>query len=385
VSSVFAFIDESGDPNLDTSKQGTSKFFIVCAVIVKEDGLAALKAGAELIRGRYFQTGEIKSSGIKGSNHGRRVKILNEMFKLDFKFYAVAVDKGAVRRDSGLKHKKSFLKYVNGLLYSRLFQNYEDLYIVADEHGSDDFKTSFQSYINKQHKPDLFWRSRFDLVSSKDDVLVQLSDFVVGTLAKIYEGKGGDALAEAYQKLIKDKSLGLVEWPTKYQTYFPRDTTTPGFDEFIHKHALNKAEVFLESNENSAGEDVMLQVCVLAYLVFQSRMVPFKNYVPTKELLIHLNERGFLNVKEQAIRSTIIAKLRDKEVIIASCNKGYKIPCCYDDLYDFVERVDSQVMPLLKRLNRARNSYLLASHNEIDLLKGPNYPKLVSFLEEFNK
>ena len=99
----------------------------------------------------------------------------------------------------------------------------------------------------------------------------------------------------------------------------------------------------------------------------------------------HLNDCGFTKVTEQAIRSSIVSKLRDNDVIIVSCNKGYKIPRCYADLFDFAERVNSQVVPLLHRLNKARNSYLFSSKNEIDLLKGVDYPHLVAFLEELNE
>lgn len=384
---VSAYIDESGNHDLDTSKSGASKYFIICAILVNNKNLDHLHQEVESIRKRHFQTGEIKSSGIRNTDdgHKRRIKILKEVLSLDFHFFAIAVDKAALSRDSGFQYKKSFLKFVNGLLYNRLFSTYTNIKIYADEHGGEDFKESFRKYIEKNHKPDLFWKSDLQLVSSKNNVLVQLADFIVGTVAKIYEGKKNPALSEQYLRLLKEKGLGLVEWPTKHQFYFPPDTTPPEYDQFIHQHALAKAEVFLEENHKHCDDEILLQICVLGYLVFQSRLAPDKNYISTKELLNHLNERGFVKVTEQAIRSTIISKLRDRDVIIASCNRGYKIPRHYADLVDFVERVNSLVVPLLERLNKARNSYLLASHKEIDLLKGPNYPHLVAFLEELNK
>ena len=97
---------------------------------------------------------------------------------------------------------------------------------------------------------------------------------------------------------------------------------------------------------------------------------------------------GFSNINEQAIRSAIIAPLRDKGVLISSCSKGYKIPRAHSDLLDFIHRVDSQVVPLLDRLNKARNSYLMGSRGEFDLLTGLKFPLLVSLLktlEEQNK
>ena len=354
-------------------------------MIIDEDNLQPLSEKVEELRQKYFQTGEIKSSKVKDrDDHERRIKILNTILELDFKFYAIAVEKDALRRDGGFPHKRSFLKFINGLLYQQLFENYPVLKVYADEHGGEEFKESFRKYIENNHKPDLFWESEIYLVSSKNNILVQLADFIVGTLAKIYEDKSNPALHETYRLLLKQKALDVKEWPTKYQTYFAPDHTSKEYDQFIHSHALSKAEIFLEKNRNNKDDETKLQVCVLNHLVFQSRLSTNKEYISTKNLLVHLENCGFRSVTEQGIRSIVISKLRDKDVIIASCNKGYKIPRCYDDLFDFVERVNSLVLPLLERLNKARNSYLIASKDDVDLLKGPNYPEIVDFLKVLN-
>jgi hypothetical protein len=310
---------------------------------------------------------------------------LKSILDVDFKFYAVAVDKEALSRDGGFQYKKSFFKFVNGLLYRQLFENFPSITVYADEHGDEEFKLSFQKYIGKNHKPDLFWDSELNLVSSHDNILVQLADFLVGTLAKVYEGKSSSALIETYRCLLKQKALDVKEWPTKHQAYFEPDKTSEEYDRFIHSHALSRAEIFVEKQRESNDEDSRLQVCVLSHLIFQSRLSSNDDYIATKSLLEHLESCGFRGVSEQAVRSQIVSKLRDKDVIIASCNRGYKLPSSYKDLFDFVDRVNSQVLPLLERLNKARNSYLVASKDNVDLLKGPNYPELVEFLHILNK
>jgi len=384
--SVLAYIDESGDSHLETAKDGTSNYYIVCAVLIDSQNEIDTFSAMETIRKRHFQTGEIKSSKVSDKDeHHRRIRIIKDIMEVDFHFSIVAVDKAAVHKDSGLQFKTSFIKYVSGLLYNQLYRSYPDLKVVADEHGNDAFKKSFQQYIETNHKPDLFWKSELSLVRSESNVMVQLADFIVGTVAKTYENKSNPALNEQYIELLKNKCLNLVEWPTKYQTYYAPDQTSNKFDRFIYEHALNQAEIFLETNSSSHDEEIQLQVCVLGHLVFKSRISPEIDYISTNILLTHLAQRGHINVTEQTIRSSIIAKLRDDGVIIASSNKGYKIPKCYADFYDFVERVNGQIIPLLDRLNKARNSYMIASKNKIDLLKGPNYPKLVAFLDELNK
>jgi len=383
---TLAFIDETGNVDLDTSKQNVSKYFIVCALIIDSDKYESVKQQAENVRKYYFQTGEIKSSNIKDKdNHSRRIKILKSILDIDFKFYALAVDKNAIQKDGGLRFKKPFFKFINGILYKQLFQNFPTLTAYADEHGNEEFQKSFITYIEKNHKHDLFWKSEIHLVSSKQNVIVQLSDFIAGTLAKVYEGKSNPALDEAYRELLTKKALGLKEWPTKYQAVFENDKTSEVYDQFIHTHALSKAESFIEERNNNNDEEVRLQVCTLKYLAFQSRLATEDKYISTNTIIEHLISSGFVNISEQLIRSTIVSKLRDHDVIIASCNRGYKLPSSYSDLHDFVDRVDSLIMPLLRRLNKARKSYLIASKGDVDLLKGPKYPELVEFLHILDK
>ncbi len=136
---TFAYIDETGNSDLETNKVGASDYFIVSAIIVSYDKKLELEEKTENLRLKYFQTGEIKSSGV-GSNDKRRAKILAAVNNLDFKFYAICVDKNEINKDSGLQYKKSFLKYINGMLYSRLFTSFLDVHIVSDEHGGKDLK-----------------------------------------------------------------------------------------------------------------------------------------------------------------------------------------------------------------------------------------------------
>lgn len=381
---TYAFIDEFGNHDLDTSKGGASRFFVLLAVLVSEEGRADLELGAEDIRKRYFQTGEMKSSGV-GNNHKRRVSILKAIESLDFKFYALVVDKERINEDSGLQYKKSFLKHINGKVFNKLFSRFNDIHIIADEHGSDEYKVSFRSYIERNHKPDMFYRSKFDLVQSKDNIIVQLADFLVGSVSKVYEKKAPQELKEEYLSLIRQRCVGLDEWPTKFQTYYPPDTTTAEFSQLILSHSISSAELFIENNESRQDEDIRLQVAVARYLVFISRWVDKESYIATKVIQEHLLETGYGKVSDLKLRSSIIAKLRDGDVIISSSNKGYKIPCSFEDMKTFVETVNGKVKPLLERLGKARASLHMASKGEVDILKGPDYPHLVSFIETLEK
>jgi len=186
MASYAAYIDESGNHDLHTEKQGASRYFVVLAVLIPRPQVPELEIAVEAIREKYFGPGEIKSSNTK---NGRRMRMIDDLSVLDFQFYAVAVDKARIGKDSGLVYKRSFIKYANGKLYNSLFKNLVDVTVFADAHGSPEFAESFLKYINENHTRDLFTSSGVELVDSKSSVLVQLGDFLVGTIAKLYEDK----------------------------------------------------------------------------------------------------------------------------------------------------------------------------------------------------
>ena len=182
----LAYIDEFGDTNLETTKSGVSSHFIIAAVLISENRRDGLEGNLEKIREKYFQTGEMKSVSV-GKNDDRRRKILTQLASLPFKFHALIVDKRELWKDSGLTYKRSFLKYLHGLVYRKLFTAFPDLIVTADEHGSSDFMNGFIQYVDNNHKPDLFTHGEFQFSTSDKAPLLQIPDFIAGTLARIYD------------------------------------------------------------------------------------------------------------------------------------------------------------------------------------------------------
>ena len=72
----IAYIDESGNHDLDTSKSGASSYFIVCAIIVDAVNNDQFVNDADAIRSKHFQSSEMKSSKVRAkTDHKRRIKI----------------------------------------------------------------------------------------------------------------------------------------------------------------------------------------------------------------------------------------------------------------------------------------------------------------------
>lgn len=236
---TFAFVDESGNHDLDTTKSGSSGFFVVCSVIVAEKNLLQAYELAEAAKIRHFQSGEIKSSKLKAKDADRRKRILMDLAELPLKLYFTVVDKRRVRQDGGLQFKKSFIKYVNNILYSRLFDHCQDLHLTVDEHGGLEFQAGLRNYVAERYSDDLFRESEFTIKSSKDDVLIQVADFFAGTVAHIYEGKASSDVVELYKSILRNHTIGLLEWPPHYQPLIPPPMDdSAAADHLVHQQAL---------------------------------------------------------------------------------------------------------------------------------------------------
>jgi hypothetical protein len=105
----------------------------------------------------------------------------------------------------------------------------------------------------------------------------------------------------------------------------------------------------------------------LRYLLFHFRNINPETYVTTFELLSQMEQLKSKKVSMHYFRSKVIAKLRDNGVILASSNKGYKLPSSSMDLYDFVNHSNSYIQPMMDRLLKCRNQIKLATKNEMDI------------------
>ena len=357
---------------------------MICSVIIQEQDLLEAYQLAETVRSRHFQTGEIKSSKLRARDSDRRSRILGDLTELPLKLYFIVVEKDRVYKDGGLRFKQSFIKSVNNLLYERLFNHCPNLNMTVDAHGGPEFQSSLREYVAARYADDLFGDSAFQTISSKDNVLIQIADFFAGTLAHIYEEKASNEVIQAYKNILRTKTLGLLEWPPKYQALLPPPMSPSAYADYrVHQQALRQADAFVAKLGKHPDEDERLQLCILNYLRFRSEFVS-DEYVSTDEIAKHLTDKGFPSLGDQKIRSSGIAKLRDAEVIIASATKGYKIPRTRADINDFLELASSQIVPLLDRVKKARDVYRLSSGGEYDILADDQFAEIRKLLSSLD-
>lgn len=379
----YAFIDECGDYGLDFEKQDVSSYFFVTAVIVDEKRVPELEKKLTEIREKYFQGDEMKSSSV-GSDDVKRIEILENICKLDFHVFCLIVDKRKVLKDSGLAYKESFIKYLNGIVHQELYTAYPKLQMIANEHESKEFMDAFIKYVYNNHQPTLFEYFDFSFSDSEVRTLIQLADFIGGTISRGYEESCLSDKFPAFMRLLKDKIVRLELWPKQLENYLHHVTGfhSIAFDESIFQQAVRSADLYIERNADSDIPEVQEQIIFLKYL--KSMLVSQRPdlYISSKEILNNLNLLGKGQYNNHYFKTQIVAKLRDSGVIIASSPQGYKLPISEKELYDFVNQSSSMIMPMLNRLKKCREQVKLATRNELDIFEKPEYHLLKKYFDE---
>lgn len=377
----YAYVDESGDPHLDLTKPGTSRFYVVTAVLVDEKRKGDLTARVDSIRSRFFGTGEMKSSGVGGKAKRRR-DILTALVDAGIRFCALVADKSQIDRDSGLQYKRSFIKYLQGRLYKRLYHAFTSLHILADQHGSSEFMKSFHRYLQERYRNDLFDHADFSFVASHDTPLVQAADVIGGSLRRVYADQDAAELLE----VLSGAAVIVERWPPSTEL---ADVVTgleehERFDHLVAQQGIVLARDFIHNHVGIDDPDTESQVEALHYLLYRYELEP-TSYIHAQPILDHVNSCRDEVMSLQSFRTNVIAKLRTDGVIIASSNKGYKIPNTTADIADFVSLVEGQALPYLKRLALAQGHLLLASQGDYDIVSSKKYPELSECLRSLEK
>lgn len=363
----IAFIDEFGNNGLDFDSEGVSTHFIVTAILIDKNELDEIEQKVEEIRKANFQVGEMKSSNLK-DNDTRRLKVLHELNQVDYHIFSVVIDKRELKGE-GFNYKGPFYKFLHALVDRELFSVFPDILVVADEYGGKEFKEGFIKYIERRHIPDLFNQSEFRFSNSKSELLVQVADIITGTLARCYESKKLSDKRSEFLSALKSKIIEVRFWPPDYKPFaFNPEKDFENYDPIISTLGLNLAQQFLdETKKTNVPFEIDQRTCV-NYLLFYFKNINPEKYIPTFDLINQVKQVKGSNISIHYFRSKIIAKIRDKGVLVSSCNKGYKLPSSKSDLYDFVDHSNSYIQPMIERLIKCRNKVKLATKNDVDIL-----------------
>lgn len=375
---MWAFVDESGDPNLDVAA-GATTHFAICAICVPDEELASFRTHAETIRKRYFQTGEIKSKRI-GKNHKRRLEILRAMADVGYHGYALVIDKERLRRDTGLEFRASFMKYFSRFVYDPLLRTHPHARVVADRHGTESFMASFGEYHRKkgaQLRLDLH-ETPISFEESGREIGIQWADFIAGSLRIAYSEAKDDRFREIYE-WIAPKLVTLRQWPPgprlEQSTSEPstESSGTMPIGPFVVKGALQ----WLREHDGEGLDDEKRRIVLLALLDAAQEKSP---YLTLKALHARVCALGH-DVTDDFVRRDLISSLRDQGVVIASSNQGYCLPRDVEQVDAYFDRMRDEVTPILRRVRLLDEALKRATSNELRVLDSPRYADLRRLVE----
>lgn len=370
----YIFVDESGDTTLTEPSTDFLSFYVIATIMVEPNNLKLCEGKAKEIVFMHAGSGELKSSSI-GSNIQRRRQILKNIAESGFQYYCLVIDKDKILRESGLRYRPVFYKFLHRIFYSRIQQSYLGLNVTADRHGESRFMKSFENYIYSFSN--LF--NKFQFRPSKEIPLLQIADVIAGSIRRIYRGDDPSELLD----ILNYPSFSLEEWPPSFNRFVQptSNTSSEKNNVLIRQIALNCAKEFIESNLSSLDKTTQLQAEAINYLL-RKYFEDSHQYIFRAEIADYLSNISGENISEHVLSTQILAPARDAGVIIASTDRGVKIPYDSNDFREWINRVNSQIVPYLKRLEKARNTILIASNNQFDIVSLSLFPDLFKYIKK---
>lgn len=364
------FVDESGGTELSAEASDSPDYYVIAGIFFAETDLLRYSEYAEEIVQKHARTGELKSSRL-GNNKSRREKVLRDISEAGFPVYCLVVDKNRIWRDSGLRWRPSFYKFLHKMFYSQIKKSFLGIKVVADDYGRSEFMESFKKYV--ESFSNIF--DDFQFASSKDVSLLQIADVIGGTIRRVYMQQD----PHEFLKILGYPTLSIEEWPPK-SAWDETPEIPTNFDETIVGIALREARKYVEKHLESDQEIDKLKALAVRYLIYRFEQNP-EEFIHRSSISEYLREVSGVNISPQDVSNKILADARDSDVILASTNDGVKIPFGAQDLDAWMERTESQVAPYLKRVQTARRMILLASHNLHDIASPERFPELSKYLE----
>ena len=322
---------------------------------------------------------KLEKSNKVGNNHRRRLFILDALKNVQFSIYSVVVNKEKLLGE-GFKYKKSFYKFLNGILYKELYRTFPQLELKVDEHGGNDFMVSFKKYVETNHIRTLFSGSEFQILKSHNELGVQLADFIAGTIGYVFDRTKKSEFSNQFFDLLSEKIISLNHFPKNYElTEFSESDIYSEYDESISSASLSRIFDFIDKT-NATTDDKRDQLNFMKLLVLFHQANHYKKYTTADEFIRHLNVNRVKKLRKEQF-TNLVGSLRDEGILIASSREGYKIPTTALELKRYIRHGNSIVIPLLRRIDECRKAVLLATNNSYDIVDENEFKKLKKLID----
>jgi hypothetical protein len=179
---VYIYLDESGDLGFDFKNKKPSKFFTICILII--DNLAGTKSTKNFLKRIKYDN---KLKEIKGINTTTKIKqkIFRKIRKLDFKIYAITIDKQSYKNINNIYNELT-TKLLKNIDFPEIITN---IFFTLDKSKNYKEIKIFNRYIEEQIE--LITNKKvvidFKHRDSKENYFLNLVDLFAYGIFKKYE------------------------------------------------------------------------------------------------------------------------------------------------------------------------------------------------------
>lgn len=370
------FIDESGGV---TGSGDRNNFYVCTAVIVHGDKEAEVLRGVDTVRQKIASGAPLKSSSI-GNRNQLRLRYLQDLCALPFSFVALITDKRRINPDSGLKYKRTRYKFIHNKLNALLKKALARMELVVDEHGTAEFQDECVKYFEKNCELNLFGGVTVRYADDSNESLLQLADFIGGSLLYCFDPDRTTQEASSFRKLLRTREAGIAFFPIGQKSVSPQALDNENLnDELLQSVLNNAADDFLNRHENDRNDTVRMQVYTLQRLFGASEYeAGIQRCIFSDVLLGELKEMGF-QVTKRNFTTDVIGGLRWEGIIISGSPYGYKLALSLEDIVEYLDHDNSIIIPMLEKLRMAKETVKIGL--DYDILAKPQYKVLSDLVE----
>nr|MDD5837265.1 DUF3800 domain-containing protein [Eubacteriales bacterium] len=238
---------------------------------------------------------------------------------------------------------------------------------------------TFKKYVESRRPQDnIFDDYDFEYVDSKDEMLVQLADFVAGSINKGLT----DSAEPNYKEMLKAKIMDVIEYPRPRSPYWGKASKEVyEYNDKIYNLAVKCAEDYISQHKSDDELEEKAKIILLKHLLFEVNYVNASHFISSNTLMSTIQQDTQQRISKNFLYRRVIAPLRDNGVIISSSKHGYKIPVSVDDVIQYVNQTHTVVSPMLHRIDVCRRLINTETNNDLDILSDPAYVRLKKYFE----
>jgi len=197
---MIVFIDESGDLGFKIEK-GSSRYLVISMIIFgKEEDMSETisKISSYRKKMKYSSTYEFK---FRKSNKKVIKGLLSIAKSCKFTIRTIVLKKKGIKESKFLLKAKIY-DYLLLALLDKYIKDRIEIKIRLDGSADREFTRKLKTYIRKMGG---VYKQPFDfkIIDSKNDILIQLADVLVGSIRRSYTKEKNDS--NSYKSIIKDK------------------------------------------------------------------------------------------------------------------------------------------------------------------------------------